>query len=494
MRILLTAERCLMSNYHGALFLGFTACAPKSLFKPFLFFRFICPPVPTENGFAKFAPYGTRKIEAALLDYGFKREEIAVVPPDNIEKYITDSTKIVGITTNDPLGLGPASTTFSGHKGLIKEESYNTWKFRELVEKLRKFDVKIVVGGAGAWQLEDKKVREELGIDVVVIGEGERVVPELFERILKGEEVPEVVYGEVVEPDEMPIIRGATVGGIVEIARGCGRGCKFCIPTLRKLRSRPLEHILKEVEVNVRGGNEFITFHAEDVLRYKAEGVKINREAVINLFESTLKIAEGAGFSHFSLASVASAPEIVAEITDIVGVPNEKHKWLAGQTGIETGSPKIIKEYMPGKPLPFKAEEWCDVVEQAFGICSDNHWIPCATLIIGFPKETEEDIVKTIELLDRIKYYKSLIVPLFFVPIGKLRGEKGLSAEDLKPYHWELFLVCWNHNMKWLKSLAKDYIAKMPKMSRRFVMKFVDWVIGKANRRVLEFLNERIAV
>lgn len=139
-----------MSSYHGALFLGFTACAPKSLFKPFLFFRFICPPVPTKRGLAKIAPYGTRKIEAALLDYGFKKDEVAVVPPDNIEKFITQETKVVGITSNDPLSLGPASTTFSGPKGLIKEESYSAWKFRELVTRLKKYDVKVVVGGAGA--------------------------------------------------------------------------------------------------------------------------------------------------------------------------------------------------------------------------------------------------------------------------------------------------------------------------------------------------------
>ncbi|MHC1602769.1 MAG: B12-binding domain-containing radical SAM protein [Methermicoccaceae archaeon] len=491
-KILLTAERCLMSSYHGALFLGFTACAPKSLFKPSLFFKFICPSVLAKNGIAELAPYGTRKIEAALLDH-FKEDEVAVVAPDKIEKFITQETKIVGITSNDPLGLGPASTTFSGPKGLIKEESYNAWKFRELATKLRKYNVKIVVGGAGAWQLEDESIRRKLGVDVVVIGEGEKAVPELFERMVKGEKVPEVVYGEIVEPYEMPIIRGATIGGIVEIARGCGRSCTFCLPTMRRLRSRPLEHVLKEVQVNVNAGNRFITFHAEDVLRYKADGIRVNRSAVIELFESTMKIAEGAGFSHFALTSVASSPETVAEISNIVGIPSKEHPWLAGQTGVETGSPKIIREYMPGKARPFKPEEWPDVVEQAFGICKDNSWIPCGTLIIGFPKETEDDIIKTIELMDRLKQHKSLIVPLFFVPIGGMKGQKGFSAEEMKAYHWQLMLSCWSHNMRWLKPLAEEYLAKMPLMSRKFVMKFVEWVINKANSKVVEYIAERVA-
>ncbi len=66
------------------------------------FLNFIYPPVPTENGVAKLAPCGTRKIEAALLEH-FKENEVAVVPPDKIEKFITKETKVVGITSNDPL-------------------------------------------------------------------------------------------------------------------------------------------------------------------------------------------------------------------------------------------------------------------------------------------------------------------------------------------------------------------------------------------------------
>ncbi len=491
--IILTAERCLFSNYHGALFLGFTSCAPKSLFKPAFFFRFICPPVRIRNGVAEFAPYGTRKIEAALVNR-FGKDAVVVVPPDKVEKCIKSETKIVGITSNDPLGMGPASTTFSGIKGFVKEESYNVWKFRELISKIRKYNVKIVVGGAGSWQLEDPGVRKKLGVDVVVIGEGEKVVPDLFERILRGEEVPEVVYGEAVEAEEMPIIRGAAVGGIVEIARGCGRGCGFCLPTMRRLRSRPIGHILEEVRVNVSWGSRFVTLHAEDVLRYKADGIRVNKNAVLELFESTMKIADGAGVSHFALASVVSSPELLQEISNIVGIPSKEHPWLAGQTGIETGSPRLIREYMPGKVKPFKSEEWCDVVEQAFGICSDSNWVPCGTLIIGFPKETEEDVFKTIELIDRLNDYKSLIVPLFFVPLGAMRTESGFSAEEMKPYHWALMSSCWKHNMRWLRELAGEYLAKMPPISRKFLRRFVDRIIQKASSEVLRYIEERAEI
>ncbi len=492
-KIILTAERSLMSDYNGALFLGFMSTGPSNMIPQRLFFRLIAPPVPEENGEVKLAPYGTRKIEAALLESGFSEKDVKVVNPDKIARYIGKDTKIVGVTTNDPLGLGPASTTFSGNTGFVSRPSYNRVKFEELMKKLRKFDVKVVVGGAGAWQLEDEKIRRKYGIDVVVIGEGEKVVPELFRKILEGEDVPEVVYGVPVPEDEIPKIRRAAVGGLVEIARGCGRGCKFCIPTMRRLRSRPLEHIVEEAKVTARD-KDIVTLHAEDVLRYKARGFEVNKEEVLKLFSKVREVVRKVGISHFALSSIASAPEVVDGISEILELPNDEQKWLAGQTGIETGSPRLIEKYMPGKAKPFSPNEWRDVVLQAFQICSDAHWIPCATLIIGLPDENEEDVIRTIELVEELRDYKSLIVPLFFVPANELSEENRFSVRKMRRYHWELMLTCWRHNMRWLKPLAKDYFEGLPFASKIFMRKFIDWVVDRVSKNVEEYILQRIEV
>ena len=41
---------------------------------------------------------------------------------------------------------------------------------------VQKYKPKIIIGGPGGWQLEDNQVRENLGIDCVIIGEGEGVI------------------------------------------------------------------------------------------------------------------------------------------------------------------------------------------------------------------------------------------------------------------------------------------------------------------------------
>jgi len=243
--VILTADRTLMSEYGGGIFLGFSACVPRGLIPDWLYFSLLCPSVEVnDDGSARYAPYGTRKIEAALLDNGFRREDVIVAHPEHLEKVIGPETKALGITENDPLGIGPATSTFTQ---LFGGEAYMAIKFRELLNHpyIRKYRPKIIVGGPGAWQLEDEEIRRKLRIDCVVIGEGEKAAPALFEKAMNDEPLPGVVYGEAVEVDEIPVIRNPTVDGIVEIARGCGRGCAFCIPTLRRYRCLPHQSYFK---------------------------------------------------------------------------------------------------------------------------------------------------------------------------------------------------------------------------------------------------------
>lgn len=127
-RIVLTSDSALMSEYNGNEFLGFAACAP-ALMPEWLYKRILCPPVKPNGRGASVAGCGTRKIEAALLENGFEEGEV-VVRPQDLAGAITPETRAIGITTNDPLGLGPASTTFSD---LIGRRTYSALAFEKLV-------------------------------------------------------------------------------------------------------------------------------------------------------------------------------------------------------------------------------------------------------------------------------------------------------------------------------------------------------------------------
>jgi radical SAM superfamily enzyme YgiQ (UPF0313 family) len=459
-KIVLTADRTLMSEYNGAIFLGFSACIPRGLIPDWLYFSMFCPSVPVNgDDVVKYAPCGTRKIEAVLLNNGFKREDIVVAHPEHLEKVIGPGTKVLCITENDPLGMGPATTTFTQ---LFGGEAYMTVKFKEILNNpaVQKYRPRIIVGGAGAWQLEGAEVRKALGIDCVVIGEGEKVVYKLCDEAVSGASLPEVVHGPIAEESDIPIIQGGTVSGIVEIARGCGRGCAFCLPTLQHYRCMPIETILKEVDVNLKFGRQPL-LHAEDVLRYKARGFEINKPAVKELFESVYHHpgVKYADISHFALSSVLSAPDLIEDLSDIMEL-EKRDNLFGGQCGIETGSPRLVKDFMVGKAKPFKPEEWPKVVEDAFHVLRDNHWVPVATLIIGLPGEKDEDVQLTLDLVSRLRDCKSLIVPLFMVGEGGLKAmAASFSIDKITRKQTELFLKCWEHDLDWGESFFTEYSA-----------------------------------
>ena len=459
-KIVLTAPATEMSDFYNNQFFAFVGGFSKGPIPLWLPRKRLYPPVETNSeGIAKYAPYGLRKVEAILLENGFDESEVAVVHPYNLDAFVSSDTEVVGISTMDPLGMGYVSKTYSSLVG--GGEPMNAIEFRKLIRhgSFQRYKPKIIVGGAGAWQLEYKNVIKSYGIDCVVIGEGESVIAELFFKALKEESLPQVVHVETSPAsEEIPSIKHASIHGCVEISRGCGRNCQFCTPTMQKRRNFPLDKIMKEVEVNVREGAERITLSTEDIFLYSAQdnGFIPNKEAVLKLLRSVASYpgVKAIQPAHMSLAPVVYDPEMVKEASEML----IEYSWygyrgrpiVTAETGIETGSARLLRKYMAGKPLPFKPEEWRELVCQAFGILNDNDWYPLATLIVGLPDETEEDVIETLELIDDLDEYKAFFVPLLFVPLEKclLEDQCGAELDTLSELRWEFLANCWKYNAR----------------------------------------------
>jgi len=76
-RIVLTADRSLMTNYRGNFLYGFIACGPYEVLPEWVFDKVFCPSVETDpvTGEVKVAQVGLRRIESSLLQGGYKKEE-----------------------------------------------------------------------------------------------------------------------------------------------------------------------------------------------------------------------------------------------------------------------------------------------------------------------------------------------------------------------------------------------------------------------------------
>ncbi len=456
MEVVLTADETLMSNHHGKEFLGFGTTSPPT-WLPERFFRFLFfPRIKSVDGYPWQAPYGLRKIEAKLIDAGI---DAGVVYPDDI---VNHGAKVLGIYVMDPFGWGPSSTTFAGimRTGIPYNAKYFEMFFKsKAYKKFKEQGGKTIVGGPGVWQFKyNMEFATRYKIDCVFEGEAEKDIVEMFQKALNGEELPKYVEKSPMEApslDEIPEIKKPSVNGLVEIGRGCPRGCHFCSVTLRPLRWYPYEKIEKELMVNKKYGVNGGILHAEDVMLYGSSSVIPDEEKVLRVNKLAKGIMETIAWSHASFAAIAVKPKIIEKVSEII--IDEKQKWWGAEMGIETGSPQLIKKTMPAKAKPFTPEQYPEIVKQAAGVMSDANMIPACTLIVGLPEETDDDVIKTIELLDDLKDFKALIVPLFFVPLGKLRDKEWFKEQEMNELHRELLRKCLQHDIKWTKLIAHEY-------------------------------------
>jgi radical SAM superfamily enzyme YgiQ (UPF0313 family) len=456
--IVLTGPATDMSDFKLNPFIAFTGGFPTAIIPRALLRKYWYPRVPTNGDCtAKFAPYGMRKIEASLIRE-FGEQKVAVVHPYDLKTFVGPITKVIGITSMEPTGTGFVSRTYTSLVG-FGGEPVAAAEFRDLITNpiLHKWGAKIVLGGAGSWQVHRAKLQKKYGIDCIVIGEGEKTAIEIFRKALNSEKLPRVVETESPNPEEICPIVNPSIFGTVEITRGCGRGCKFCSPMMRRPHSFPLEQIMQEVELNAKHGTRMIILASEDIFLYQCNTKFLpNRKAISKLINSIAAIPEVDFIqpAHAALAPVVCDPDMIEEIGPVL---REKSYWVTNETrhssvevGMETGSVRLMKKYMPGKMFPYKPEEWQDVVTKALEIMNENYIWPLATLIVGLPGETEADTIATLELVDKLKHNKLFYVPLLFTSEDEcvLRETRHMDLKHLTSLQWELLATCWRRNIE----------------------------------------------
>lgn len=457
-KIVLTASRAENSIYGYDPFIAFTNTFPHKLF-PKSSLRNWFQPLRNKDGTAQFMPYGLRKVEALLMEE-FGEENVVSVNAGDLDNFVGEDTKLICMTSMDPVGLAYVSTTYNSLIG-FGGDALNASEFRWLMEQpaMKRKGAKRLLGGAGVWQINEANLADKFGLDYLFHGEAEANFVGVVKKILAGEKMERDIKGGKPKPEHIPLIKRAASYGMVEVTRGCGRMCQFCTPTMRQRYSVPLDTIMKEVATNVKYGSEMIFLATEDIFLYKCkEKFKPNKEELVKLYKT---ISEYPGVKYIQVSHAALAPivydkSVLEELTPILiektrWAPDKgyKQKFVSVEVGIETGSTKIMNKIMKGKALPFSVDNWPELVMQGVGNMNDYDWWPLCTLMTGLPDETEDDLIKTLELIDDLKGSKTFLTPLLFIPIEEalLSDAKRVSLEGLTELQWEFITQCWRHNI-----------------------------------------------
>ena len=470
-KYVLTSDSTLAYDFRNFPLLDFLPCAPGGSV-PYPVYKFLKGTVKgAKNGTMKYAPYGLRKIEAALLKTN-RREDVVVAHPDRIGRFIGPDTKIVGIHTMDPLGIGPVTMSYFAlfKPAVLKPLVRIDWE--RLIYKInavrKNTGAKLVVGGPGVW--EYMLLREELdnhNIDYVFQGELDDVAGTLFNQIENGSIDPNtfsrsyVTYDDtfhrVLKEDpkfisrgkglntfpkleDIPNIVGPTTKSLTEVMRGCGIGCDFCEVTLRESRYYPVEKIVDEVKVNVQqGGFTNAWLHSDEIFAYKHLPKFVpNEDALVELFKGVLAIPgiKTANPTHGRISIPAAFPDLIRKLSEVIK-PGKKW-WVGVQVGLETGSDTLAKKHMPAKTLPLQIGvdgTWQEIVWKGVYNFNKYYWRPAFTVQVGQREETDEDNWETVALINRLsnsvvdgRPFEFTVTPLLNVPLGKIKA-KNMDAK-----------------------------------------------------------------
>ncbi len=427
-----------------------------------------------KNGEAKYMPAGVRLVEKSLLRE-YSQDDIVSCYPADLHKFVGPNTRIIGVSTHNPLGVTFAAgvyTSIFGSSKMPMNSHYSREMFNTIKASPYRDNFKVIVGGSGGWQIIQTDMYEELSVDCVVEGRSESAdVMKLFAKAIAGEDLPKEI--EVKHPTDKEGILfpdKRTTFGVVEMTTGCGRRCKFCLPDLNPQIDLPKDKIMEAVKANVAAGNKQISLATEDMFIWGQVHTDIpfyfpNREALVDLYTDIVNTpgVEQHVLSHATIAPAVVDPVMIKQLSDVLLPKSPIHfpylsthpekKALAPLIGLETGSVRMAKKVMASKGVPFSIEDWQSVVLEGLKVLNENNWFPAMTLIVGNPDETDEDNMATLDLIYEMERRGlfAFLIPSIFTPLHdtRMEMEKGVTqTKNLTELQWQLMMKCWKMNLR----------------------------------------------
>ncbi len=427
-----------------------------------------------EDGSARYMPAGVRVLEKSLLRE-YASDEVVACFPDDLDRFIGPNTRVVAVSTHNPLGVTFAAGVYTSIFGSSKtplNSVYSRAMFVKIKASPYRKNFRVIVGGSGGWQITQTNTFEELGVDCVVEGRSESAdTLALFQKAIAGELLPrEIAVAHPTSRDAILFPDKRTTFGVVEMTTGCGRRCQFCVPDLNPQIDMPKARIMDAVRANVRHGNNQISLATEDMFIWGQVHTDTpfffpNREALVDLYTEIVNTpgVEQHVLSHCTIAPFVVDPELIRQLSEVLLPKSPLHlprlsthpqkKALCPLIGLETGSVRMARQIMPSKGIPFSIDDWPSVVLEGLRVANQNNWFPMMTLMVGNPGETDQDVRETLDLVYEMERRGlfAFLVPSIFTPLHDTRMEhqKGVThTRQLRPLQWQLIMKCWKHNLR----------------------------------------------
>ena len=259
-------------------------------------------------------------------------------------------------------------------------------------------NLKIGVGGCVASQEGENIIKRAPQVDLVFGPQTIHRVPDLYKNITEAKPASvDITFPKTEKFDYLPEqnIDGPTA--FVSIMEGCNKYCSFCVvPHTRGHEiSRPIDDILKEIKGLSLQGVKEINLLGQNVNSYRDSKLRTKGLGLTNLIRASAQI-EGIQRIQFT----TSHPfEFGQDLIDIYLEVPELISYV--HLPVQSGSNSILEKMR----RRHTRDEYLEIIDklktvrEGISISSD--------FIVGFPGETEDDFLDTLDLVDRVGYDES---------------------------------------------------------------------------------------
>jgi tRNA-2-methylthio-N6-dimethylallyladenosine synthase len=316
-----------------------------------------------------------------------------------------DSERIAGLLEAD--GMAPASDLADADVVVLNtcciRENADNRLYGNLghlkAEKLRRPDLRIVVGGCLAQKDREHILERAPHVDVVFGTHNVHRAAELLHAADSGgRSIVEILDETDADdresfPSALPARREVPYAAWVTIQIGCDNTCAFCIvPSVRgKEISRPLDDIVAEVERLAAEGVTELTLLGQNVNSYGRD-ITRRRPLFADLLRAVGSVEGIRRVRYTSPHPKDLRPETVAAMAEVSTVCEHLHLPL------QAGSDRVLAAMHRG----YTAERYLARLAAARDAIPDL--AVTTDIIVGFPGETDHDFERTLEVAAAAEY------------------------------------------------------------------------------------------
>ena len=261
------------------------------------------------------------------------------------------------------------------------------------IKTLKNDKPNLIIGilGCMAERLRDDLVKDKKIVDLVVGPDEYRRLPEFIDTAFSGEKGIGVKLSKTETYDDLLPYRVDDDGlsAWISVMRGCDKFCTFCVVpfTRGRERSRTIDSVVNEVAELSKQGYKEVTLLGQNVNSYLDNGQDFaDLLAAVAVVDRTLRV-------RFSTSHPQDfSDKLLYTIADHTNLCNYIH------LPVQSGSNRIL-ELMN---RTYTIEHYLTIIDKARKI------IPGVTfstdIISGFPTETYEDHLATLEVMRNVRY------------------------------------------------------------------------------------------